>query len=152
MTVEHALAYGVEHYCQGSDGKTLLVIWQAERPLVALAAGLATDADRERFSVLSRYLVRREKADAYWLLLGADMGGAEHLVAEVAAQGRRQVVAAPVRRDANTPCFDLGQAQDLGAGPVLGNLLEAGSKLPAVMRRDLDRLAEQLAIALPAAS
>ena len=74
-----ALAYGLARYRADAAGKTLLVGWRGDAALFAIAAGLGADADRDNFAVLARYLLRREAADGYWLLLSADLEAREHL-------------------------------------------------------------------------
>lgn len=140
-----ALSYGLGRYREGALGKTLLVGWRDASPLFAIAAGLATDSDRERFAVLARYLLRRDKADEYWLLLSADLSGGAHLVAELG--GAAAVQAAPLSGQGEG--LSLGPARALDAPAPLGNLLDGGENLPAVMRRDLDRLALDLGIEPP---
>lgn len=143
------LAYGAVRYGAGCDGKTLLVGWQAGQPLFALAAGLASDQDQQRFAVLARYLLRRDAADGYWLLLPADLSGAEQLVGERVESGQRTIQAAPVRRDEAGGFCGLGQAVSLAVAPPLGDLLDGGGAIAGIMRRELDRLGEALAVPLP---
>jgi hypothetical protein len=143
-----ALAYGANRYLDGQFGKTLLVGWRATEPLFAVAAGLARDQDRERFAVLARYLLRRDGADGYWLLLTADIAGCGHLVAETLLAGRRTLLAAPLRPD-GADFQRLGEPLPLPAEAPLGDLLDGGATLAGVMRRELDRLAESLAQPLP---
>jgi hypothetical protein len=144
-----ALAYGAARYAAGEAGKTLLVGWRAGRPVCAVAAGLRQAEDRERFGVLARYLLRRDGADGYWLLLTADLDQAEQLVAEVVSASRRQGAAVPIARDAERGCRLLGQPAALQLEPPLGDLLDGGAPLAGIMRRELDRLASALAQPLP---
>jgi hypothetical protein len=143
------LAYGAACYASGADGKTLLVGHAGGVPLFAIAAGLGGAPDRERFAVLARYLLRRDRADGYWLLLPADLGGAEQLVLEQCVDGRRDLLAASVQRDDDDRFAGLGGAAPLNTAPPLGDLLDGGQSLAGVMRRELDGLAEALALPLP---
>jgi hypothetical protein len=143
------LAYGAARYAAGADGKTLLVGLASDSPLFAVAAGLAGEQDRQRFAVLARYLLRRERADGYWLLLPANLEGREQLIAEAVAGSRRDCRAACVQRD-KAGCFaGLAQAAVVDLGAPLGDLLDGGETLAGLMRRELDRLAEALAQPLP---
>jgi len=144
-----ALAYGLARYQADAAGKTLLVGWRAELALFAIAAGLGAEIDRDNFAVLARYLLRRDGADGYWLLLSADLDAQEHLAAETVTGNQRQLTAAPLRRDAAAACVDLGPLVDLGSDAPLGDLLVGGGSLPGVMRRELDRLAQVLAVTTP---
>ena len=146
---EHALAYGLARYRADAAGKTLLVGWRGDAALFAIAAGLGAESDRDNFAVLARYLLRRDGADGYWLLLSADLAAQEHLVAESVAGQQRRLAAAPLGRDAGGACDDLGAVVDLGGEVLLGDLLDGGDSLPGVMRRELDRLAIALAQPLP---
>lgn len=143
------LAYGASRYADGADGKTLLVGFSAQTPLFAIAAGLSGAQDRERFAVLARYLLRRHKADGYWLLLPADLDGREQLVCERVGEGLSACSSAVVRRDAAGRFAGLGDSAAVDMPPPLGDLLDGGGTLAAIMRRELDRLAEALAIPLP---
>lgn len=147
--VADALAYGADRYAAGQAGKTLLVGWQGERALFAVAAGLASDQDRERFAVLARYLLRRDLADGYWLLLSADLDGRAQLVAEAVRGAERQLAAAPLQYAADGSCQGLGEAVCLPLDAPLGDLLDGGATLAGIMRRELDRLAAALALPLP---
>lgn len=144
-----ALAYGLARYRDGAAGKTLLVGWRDGEGLFAIAAGLGGAGDRERFAVLARYLLRRDRADGYWLLFAADLDRAEHLAAEVVSRGRRHLLAAPLLRDADGAPAALGSDRGLDGASQLGDLLDGGAKLPALMRRELDRLGQTLAVAAP---
>lgn len=144
-----ALAYGAGRYAAGADGKTLLTGWRDGRALFALAAGLGDERHRERFAVLARYLLRRDRADGYWLLLPAELEGSEALVAELAGSAGRQVQGAVVQRGPGGGFAGLDAMQPLSAEPPLGDLLDGGDTLPAIMRRELDRLAEALGQPLP---
>lgn len=144
-----ALAYGLACYQADAAGKTVLVGWRAQSPLFALAAGLVADTDREQYALLARYLLRRDKADGYWLLLSADLAKQEHLVAEQVLANQRQVTAAPLQRNSRRRCISLGDRVALGAEAILGDLLDGGEPLPAVMRRELDRLVSSLAVPMP---
>lgn len=147
--VAGALAYGAGRYADGQAGKTLLVGWRDGEALFALGAGLWDDEDRQRFATLARYLLRRDEADGYWLLLSADIQGAEHLVAEVVRCGDRQLAAAAVRRAPDDAFGATGDVVELGHAAPLGDLLDGGGTLAAIMRRELDRLAEALGQPLP---
>lgn len=148
-TLSRALHYGAARYGEGTDGKTLLVGFHGARPLFALAAGLAGGQHQERFAVLARYLLRRERADGYWLMLPADLSGEERLVLEQVGAGGRDIRAAPVRRDDEGGFAGLAEAVPLAISPPLGDLLDGGSSIAGIMRRELDRLAEALAVPLP---
>lgn len=145
--VDFALAYGLARYRGGASGKTLMVGWRGDVPLMAVAAGLSSDQDRDRFAALSRYLLRRDKADGYWLIAAADVGDRPHMVVEQFESGRRQVTAfqLDVVNDAGVP----GERRSLAAEALLGELLDRSETLPAIMRRELDRLAARCAIVLP---
>ncbi len=143
-----ALAYGLARYREGALGKTLLVAWHGATPLLAIAAGLSTTTDRERFAVLGRYLLRRDRADGYWLVTRADLGGEPHLLAEHARTSERQVSGLPI--DSAGGVWGGADPVALAPGPLIGDLLDGGGSLPAIMRRELDRLAERCAIAPPA--
>jgi hypothetical protein len=143
------LAYAASRYAGGADGKTLLVGHAADKPLFAIAAGLSGPQDQERFAVLARYLLRRDSADGYWLLLPADLDGREQLVCERVGEGRSGCSAAAVRRDAGGDFVGLGEPADLDMPPALGDLLDGGGTLAGIIRRELDRLAEALAQPLP---
>jgi hypothetical protein len=144
-----ALAYGLARYQADAAGKTLLVGWRGDSALFAIAAGLGGAADRDNFAVLARYLLRRDGADGYWLLLSADLDAQEHLAAETVAGKRRRLTAAPLQRDAAGSCVALGPAVELGGEAPLGDLLDGGDSLPGLMRRELDRLARRLAVTMP---
>ena len=144
-----ALAYGLARYQADATGKTLLVGWRGDSALFAIAAGLAAESDRANFAVLARYLLRRDGADGYWLVLAADLDAQEHLVAETAAAQPRPLPVAPLHRDAAGACVELGALVDLGSEAPLGDLLDGGDSLPGVMRRELDRLARALAVVAP---
>jgi hypothetical protein len=149
MNLPPGLAYGTVRYAAGSDGKSLLVGFCGQRPLFALAAGLASGRDRERFAILARYLLRRDGADAYWLMLPADQGGEERLVLEQAGRGQRTIQAAAVQRDEAGGFCGLNEAVRQAIEPPLGDLLDGGGTIAGIMRRELDRLAEALAVPLP---
>jgi hypothetical protein len=144
-----ALAYGTERYAATAAGKTLLVGWREDRPLFALAAGLSGGEHQQRFAVLARYLLRRDRADGYWLMLPAELAAGEGLVAEVVSPLGCQLQAAPLQRDASGRFVGLAAAEPLNMAPPLGDLLDGGTTLPALMRRELDGLALALAEPLP---
>lgn len=144
-----ALAYAAARWRDGMDGRTLLAGFKGDTPLFAIAAGLGGEQDRERFGVLGRYLLRRDGADGYWLLLPADIEQREQLVAEVVSVDGPVRRAAAVIRDAEGVFEGLGDAHSLTIAAPLGDLLDGGQTLAGVMRRELDRLAEALAQPLP---
>lgn len=143
--LSRALAWGLARHRADAPGKTLLAGWRGDRCLFALGAGLGGESDRERFGVLARYLLRRDHADGYWLVFPADLDGVAQLAAETCHAGLRRVGSADLPEDGEA----LGGIRELGASPQLGELLDGGGTLPALMRRELDRLAAALALAPP---
>lgn len=139
-----ALAWGQARYRAGAAGKTLLAGWRGSDCLFALAAGLASAQDRERFAVLARYLLRRDEADGYWLVFPTDLEGRPHLAVETALGGGCRVAVATL---GDGP--QLGPTRPMGEEHQLGDLLDGGGSLPALMRRELDRLAAALAEPAP---
>ena len=130
------------------SGKTLLVLFVADRPVLALAAGLPRALDRERLLTVARYLVRRESADRYWLIAPMAQDGLPCLLLESgsAAACRHRVLSLPDAFDRVQP----NVARDLsGVEPLLGELFAPDDGIPGILRRQLDRLAEASAVPLP---
>jgi hypothetical protein len=129
-------------------GKTLLVLFAAGRPNLALAAALQSGTDRERFLTLARYLLRRESGDGYWLVAPMRQGDSPCLVIE-------RGTASACRQSLATLCGAGGRSRLGESGavspvePLLGDLFAAGVGLPAILRRQLDHLAAACAIPLP---
>lgn len=141
-------AYARARRAELDSGKTLLVLFVADRAVLALAAGLPRALDRERLLTVARYLVRRESADRYWLVAPMAQDGLPCLLLEAgSASGfRHSVLSLPDAFDRVQP----SPARDLsGVEPLLGNLFASDDGLPGILRRQLDRLAEASAVPLP---
>ncbi len=146
----HAIDYLRARLQAGDAGKTLLVGLQANRPCLAIAAGLGGEEDHPHFITLASYLLQREQADAYWLAVPAVTATGEILALEIRSAGVSRVAHCPAQFAAAAADCVLEAAELSPAAPLLGELLSAPGNLPGRMRRDLDQLALALAIPLPA--
>jgi len=137
------LEYLQQRQADGDDGRTLLVGLRGAAPAFALAAGLHGSADHPRFLIFARYLLHRRFAcDGFALMLPAELDGTPVYVIEQRCAGSATVAV----------CYPDGRIAPFeGRSALIGDLALAPGQLPALERRDFDRLYASLVRPLPAA-
>lgn len=139
--LDRLVGYLHERLRDGDDGKSLLLGFAAEKPLLALAAGLQGEQDHPGFLTFCRYLLhQRFDCDGFVLWLPAAVTGEPVYMMESRIEGRSsvQVVHADGRQRA-WPHDDC----------LIGDLGRRETALPGIQRRELDRLYETLKLPLP---
>lgn len=125
----------------GEGGKTLLAGFSDTKAIGAWAAGLRGSIDHPHFVVFARYLLQQgEDCAAYWLMLPGDSVG--HYQVEM--RTRDDCWLGDARYDDAVWQFEASRRN-----LPMENLLLPGQRLPGLMRRELDAMAEQLSTVLP---
>lgn len=131
-------------------GKTLLVGFCAGQPCLAIAAGLRNEQEQPHLITLASYLLRREQADAYWLVMPHERDGEVLAMIEQQGDGQRHLAMLPLALDEDgVRCLEPLELT-VDSGPLLCDLLQSAPTLPGLMRRKLDQMAEEIAVPLPA--
>lgn len=137
---EQAVAKAAAYYQENSTEMTLAFGFNAQGEMnLALAAGLRDEAMAGRFKVLLQYLFNRDSVTTYVLMQPAWLNEQAVAVAEV-CQGSELSRAICLHAEKGLQPAELATETD----HILGDLWTVPKGLPAIMRRDLDRLYEQI--------
>ena len=135
-------AFVSERLCDGDDGKTFLVGYDTDVPRFAVAVGLRGEADHPAFLSFARYLLqKRFVCRDYALLLPASLEGEALYLVERRIAGEIGVWALGL---------DGSRIERVVEHSPFGDLNRPGETLPGLMRREFDRLYEQLKVEPPA--
>jgi hypothetical protein len=138
-----ALAWLQRCVDRGEGGKTLLVGFRDASPEAAWAAGLRGEQDHPHFITFARYALQGLHAcNGYWLMLPAQLHATRGYRCRLKTRARGIGLEAWQERSGWS--FRQSEEPDL-----LEDLLLPGPKLPGVLRRDLDALADRLKIEPP---
>ena len=131
-----------ERLHNGDDGKTFLVGYDTDMPRFAVAVGLRGEADHPAFLSFARYLLqKRFVCGDYALLLPASLDGEAFYLVERRIAGEIDVWALGL---------DGNRIERVVECSPFGDLNRPGETSPGLMRREFDRLYEQLKVEPPA--
>ncbi len=129
----------------GQGGDVLLAGFRGEAPQGAWAAGLRGEQDHPNYVTFARFALHKLHAcNGYWLMLPAVFDDCLGYRLELRSRGVAWcgTVFIPEQGEWRTEAAD--------DAPLLEDLLLPGAALPGIMRRDLMRLADRLAVDPPA--
>lgn len=134
--------YLAERRSAGDDGRTILLGLDRQQAVFALAVGLAGEPDYPGFLTFSRYLLHhRYSCDGHVLMLPA-------------AIARRAVYVVELKLGEGLTIDVVEEDGSARRAPVasnpIGDLGQRARGLPAIQRRELDRLYERLRVPPPA--
>lgn len=143
-SARQALAWLEQQVIAGHGGKVLLAGFDGKGPVAAWAAGLRGEQDYPNFTAFARFALQKlAECDAYWLLLPMEFDDGLGYHVQLNGQASGWFGDARWREGRHWTL------QETASKPLLQDLLAPGGALPGLMRRDLTRLAGQLAIDPP---